>query len=162
MTPSRRALLMSMVSAALSLNTKFAIARTDIASDNLNRHGITLAAFADTLLPDDGKTPAASTLGVDIELLEFISESEPFTRMTHLVCDWLDTIGDQPFAELNPQERLHIVDYMSAAERDVLEGRFYHLVRLLAIEFYYSRPEALAGLDLAVAPQPVGYLPPWS
>lgn len=151
-----------MVSALIGLNTNLAIAQTRGASHNLEQHNATFSAFVDTLLPDDQITPAGTTLGVDDELRKFILESEPFIRMTEMVCDWLDTIYDAPFAELSPEDRLHIVDYMAEADRNMLEGRFYHLIRLLAIEFYYARTEALVGLDLASAPQPAGYLPPWN
>ena len=151
-----------MVSALIGAATTSIMAQVSAVPESLARHEGTLAAFVDTLLPDDGVTPSASMLGVDADLREFIVESETFTKMTDMVCDWLDTLGPVPFAELSPEDRLHIADYMAEADRDMLEGRFYHLVRLLAIEFYYARTEALVGLNLAPAPQPSGYPPPWS
>lgn len=162
MTPSRRSVLLSMVSALIGMGTQSCLAQSSVAPGSLERHAATLAAFVDTLLPDDGVTPAASALGIDRDLRDFIQGSDQFLTMTDMVCDWLNTLGPAPFDALSPQDRLHIVDYMAEADHNLLEGRFYHLVRLLAIEFYYARAEALAGLDLAPAPQPAGYLPPWT
>jgi hypothetical protein len=124
-------------------------------------HAATLQAFVDTILPEDDFSPAASALGVDSEIMAIVEGSELFTRLFVLVCDWLDQIGDTPFAYLSPDDRGLVLDYMAQADPDVLEGRFYRLVRLLTLEFYYAHPDALAGLDLDPAPQPAGYLPPW-
>jgi hypothetical protein len=162
MTPSRRSVLLSMVSALIGAGISPLRAQSVIAPDSLVRQAATITAFVDTLLPDDGVSPAASVLGIDKELRDFIAESDLFVRMTDMVCDWLNTLGPVPFAALSPQERVSIVDYMAEADHNMLEGRFYHLVRLLSIELYYARAEAVVGLDLAPAPQPAGYLPPWT
>jgi hypothetical protein len=123
-------------------------------------HRATLAAYVDVLLPDDGVTPAASALGVHDEILTLAGEAENLARLIAVVGDWMDGTGRGPFAQLGADAD-RLVAHMAAAGPDTLEGRFHQLIRLLAIEFYYARPEALAGLDLAAAPQPAGYPPPW-
>ena len=120
-----------------------------------------LAAYVDVLLPDDGLTPAASALDVQGAILALAEASEPLARMIGLVGDWLDTLGPGGFAGLPEGDRAAVVDALAASDPDALEGRFHLLVRLLAIEVYYAHPRALAGLDLAPAPQPAGYPPPW-
>lgn len=123
--------------------------------------GSMLAAYVDVLLPADALSPAASQLGVHEAILMLADDVEPLARLIGMMRDWLDGSGRGAFATLDPADREALVAYAAAADPDTPEGRFHLLIRLFALEFYYATPEAIAGLDLAVAPQPEGYPPPW-
>lgn len=122
----------------------------------------TLAAFVDTLLPEDAVSPAASALGVLDAILDF---SADVTGLGDLIAGgtaWLNKTGGPPFAQLSEQDRTRIVTWMAQSDLAGGANRFYEVVRLLAVEFYYARPEAISGFPLNTAPQPRGYPPPWS
>lgn len=158
MTPDRRQVLLGAVAAALvPLAPHLARAQGTTA-----QHNALLAAYVDVLLPDDGLTPAASALGVHDAILDLAATQELLGKLIGMVADWLDQTGPAPFATLPTADREARVAALAKADPDHLEGRFHQLIRLLAIELYYARPEALAGLDLAPAPQPAGYPPPWA
>lgn len=160
LTPSRRQALIGLVGAALAL-TVLPPCAARAATDPSGAELATLRAYVDVLLPADDLTPAASALGVADAILDLAQGQELLGRLIAIVCDWLDASGAGAFATLSATDRETIVDYMAKADPDVLEGRFYRLIRLLAIDLYYARPEALAGLALAPSPQPLGYPPPW-
>ena len=130
-------------------------------ADALAHHRPTLTALLDTLLPDDGVTPSASALGVDDDLHDFLLALPEVHEPVLAVFDWLDTVGDRRYFRLSAPLQLHLVDLMAGVAPDMLEGWFYQSIRRAAIEFYYTKPEALVGLDLDAAPQPAGYMPPW-
>jgi hypothetical protein len=158
MTPDRRRVLLGAVAAALApLAPRLGRAETALA-----QHRALLAAYVDVLLPDDGLTPGASALGVHDAILDLAASQELLGRLIGLVADWLDDTGPAAFATLPRADQAARVDALAVADPDQLEGRFHQLIRLLAIEFYYAKPEALAGLDLALSPQPAGYPPPWA
>jgi hypothetical protein len=168
MTPSRREFLMRSFATGLGLvlPTRLAAqmrtARGDSLAAGLSYHAPTVAAYIDTLLPDDGVTPAASALGVDTEVSAFLASTPQVGDAALLMCDWLDKPGPIRFAMRSERQRLEIMDLLATAPQSTLEGWFYSTLRLLAIEFYYAKPEALVGLNLSAAPQPEGYLPPWA
>ncbi|NNK78023.1 MAG: hypothetical protein HKP40_04845 [Litoreibacter sp.] len=122
----------------------------------------TLAAFVDILLPADDLSPAASALGVPAELEEFGRDEPQFGRLLAVGTSWLNQTGSGPFHALTPGDQALVVDWMSRSDFNQIPRRFFHLVRLVSIELYYARPEAIAGFPVAVAPQPDGYPPPWS
>ncbi len=136
-------------------------ARNPPLADALAHHRPTLTALVDTLLPDDGVTPSASALGVDDDLHDFLLALPEVHEPVLAVFDWLDAVGDRRFFRLSAPRQLHLVDLMAGVAPDMLEGWFYQSIRRAAIEFYYSKPEALVGLDLDAAPQPAGYMLPW-
>lgn len=121
-----------------------------------------LTAVLDTLLPADALTPSASALGVAREITDFIAGSEPLQRLFAAALDWMDAQGGRPFRELPAMQQAVLVQAMADSDPDRIPGRFYHVLRALAVEFHYARPEAIAGLALNPAPQPLGYPPPWS
>lgn len=121
----------------------------------------TLASFLDVLLPADEHSPSASQLGVDSELLDLAAPVELFVRLLALGTLWLNDTGRGPFHSVSSSDRHKVVSWMSASDINQIPGRFYQLVRLTAVEIYYSRPEAIGGFDLNPAPQPAGYPPPW-
>lgn len=126
-----------------------------------NDHRDTLDAFVDILLPPDDLTPAASALGVGASIADLAKGQTLLAALIQRVGDWMDSTGAGRFVALTAADRATLVDYMAQADIDTLEGRFFQLIRLFAIEFYYDHPAAIAGLALDPAPQPSGYPPPW-
>jgi hypothetical protein len=120
-----------------------------------------LAAFLDVLLPADDDTASASALKVDDDLHALAANDPLFKRLVALGCRWLDLTGTVPFADLPSGDQIAIVESMSAADWSEIPRRFYELMRQTAVECYYSRPAALAGLPVQEPPQPAGYPPPW-
>lgn len=120
-----------------------------------------LAAVLDTLLPDDGLTPAASALGIEAELRGLIAGNDLVLQLFAAALGWMDSLAPVPFRDLAEVDRAAVLDAMAGADFNQIPGRFYHILRALAVELFYARPEALAGLPLASAPQPLGYPPPW-
>jgi hypothetical protein len=167
MIPSRRAFLVRSLAAGLGAamaggaTAQILPLRDPPLAEALARHTPTLAALVDTYLPDDGVTPAASALGVDADLRDFLTGAPQVAQGVLAMCDALDAEGQVRFALRGGVQRLALVDAIARVTPDRLEGWFYRTTRLLALEFYYARPEALEGLDLDPAPQPAGYLPPW-
>ena len=168
MTPSRRAFLGQALVAGLGAALPASAAaqmlplRAPSLAEALAHHAPTLAALVDTYLPADDVTPAASAIGVDADLRDFLQEAPQVAQGVLAICDAMDAAGPVRFAMRGTGQRLALVEALSRAPIDRVEGWFYRTTRLLAIEFYYARPEALAGLDLDPAPQPAGYLPPWA
>ena len=120
-----------------------------------------LASVVDALLPEDDVSPSGSALGVDRDVADFVAENEMLTRLFETALDWMDSLGDDPFYNLPPSQQVEVLTFMESADFNVVPGRFYHILRSLAVEFYYARAEAVAGLPLDPAPQPNGYPPPW-
>ncbi len=121
----------------------------------------TFAAFLDVLLPRDPQSPSASELGVPAELIEIAKTVEPFYRLITLACTWMNDTGSAPFHALPEADKLKLVTWMSTSDFNQIPRRFFHLVRLSAVEIYYAPPGAIRGYPLNNAPQPEGYPPPW-
>lgn len=122
---------------------------------------LTLSAFVDVLLPADPHSPAASAFGTAETLLELGLEQPLFARLLDVGCNWLNQTGGPPFRKLAEDQKILVTDWMSKADFNEIPRRFYHLVRLVAIEHYFSHAGAIAGLPLNSSPQPIGYPPPW-
>ena len=122
----------------------------------------TLDAYADILLPADDRSPAASQLGVAAEIIDLAADAALFRRLLTLGTQWLNETGPARFHDLGPDEQTRVVNWMSRSDFAQFPGRFHHLMRMTAVEIYYSRTEALAGFPLNAAPQPRGYPPPWT
>ncbi|PTV97395.1 gluconate 2-dehydrogenase subunit 3-like protein [Rhodobacter aestuarii] len=120
-----------------------------------------LGALLDTFLPEDDLSPAATAVGVATDLRAFLSANGQLEQLFIIALNWMDGLAQVPFWQLSFAERTEILTYMSAADYNQIPGRFYHIARALAVEFYYATPESLAGLGLNPSPQPEGYLPPW-
>ena len=120
-----------------------------------------LEAYVDILLPGGDGLPSATSLGVAAEIEALAPEGSVFRRLLSVGTEWLDTVQGGGFAALPGSAQEQIVDWMAAAPYGEVPGRFYHVLRLFAVELYYTRPEARVGLPLEHAPQPFGYPPPW-
>lgn len=121
----------------------------------------TFATFLDVLLPRDEFTGSATDLHVDRELLSFAESDPRFKRLIELGCQWLNMTGGPPFAKLTTEQQIALVDWMTSSDFNQIPRRFYELVRLTAIEMYFSQPAAWHGLAIKRPPQPTGYPPPW-
>lgn len=121
----------------------------------------TFAAFLDVLLPRDEFSGSATDLHVDEELW-LLSDSDPrFRRLIELGCQWLSMTGGPPFAELTVEQKIALMDWMTKSDINQIPRRFYELVRMTAIEMYYSKPATWRGLSIETPPQPIGYPLPW-
>jgi len=154
LSPARRRALAGAVAAMLAPQVVWA--------DDGTPDGRALAAFVDTLLPADALTPAASALGVPEAIADFAAGVPGLPELIAGGTAWLDRTGGPPFAELSAADRDRVVAWMEGSDPAQGPYRFYEVIRLLAVEFYYAAPEAVAGLPLNVAPQPRGYPPPWT
>ncbi len=121
----------------------------------------TLDAVIDTLLPADDVTPSATALGVSNELVLLAPRGSSLHRLFALGTTWLDGLDARSFAELPTETRQDVLRYMERADYNEVPGRFFQLLRQMAVEIYYAQPETYAGLSLNPAPQPEGYPPPW-
>jgi hypothetical protein len=121
----------------------------------------TLQAYIDILLPGTHDLPPASSLGIAAELEGLAPEGSVFRRFLSVGTEWLGGLQGGGFAALSPAAQSNVIARMAAAPYDEIPGRFYHVVRLIACELYYARPEARVGLPLDLAPQPAGFPPPW-
>ncbi len=120
-----------------------------------------LETFLDILLPADDLTPSAGELRVASQIVEIAAPTDPYRRLLALGTFWLNGEGARSFASLSAADRHKVVAWMSRSDIDAIPGRFYQVVRQSAVEIYFSHPQALAGLPVNPAPQPLGYPPPW-
>jgi hypothetical protein len=123
------------------------------------RHG--LNALLDEILPEDDVSPAASRLGIGEEVLGLCAEYPLMEQLIVILTDWFEKAFGKKIETLDPEIRIQAVALLAAVPQTELQGRLYSVLRSLAIELYYSKPEALAGFNLNAAPQPDGYPPPW-
>lgn len=120
-----------------------------------------LGAALDCLLPADEFSPCATALGVDREVRDFLKENELLWRLVAAGLAWLDHQDERPFHALPPERQRMILDGARAWDANQIPGRCYHILRALAVEFYFAHPETITELPLNPAPQPAGYPPPW-
>lgn len=156
--PTRRRLLQVVSAFFLQLGWAEVVAA---ASRPTPEQQATLAVFLDTLLPRDSLTGSATDLRVDRQLWLIAGAETRFQRLLELGCQWLNMTGGPPFAQLGEAQRQELVTWMSQSDWGQIPRRFYELVRMAAVELYYSHPDAWRGLPIERPPQPVGYPPPW-
>jgi hypothetical protein len=121
-----------------------------------------LAAFLDTLLPEDAFGPAASTLGIAEEVLAYAPQGSDLHRLIALGTGWLDGLdAPRAFADLPASTRHDVLRFLEQADRAQVPGRFFFVMRQFAMELYHARAETVADLPINPAPQPEGYPPPW-
>lgn len=125
--------------------------------------GETFAAFLNVLLPRDELSGSATDLAVDKQLWAFAATDERFMQLLLLGCRWLNMTGQaRGFADLSAAQQVAVVSWMAESDWQQIPRRFYELARQAALEVYFSQPAVLAGMPLQSAPQPLGYLPPWT
>jgi len=155
MDPSRRAFLVATLSTGLASVCGPATAQgsADLGS---------LGAVLDTILPGDDLSPSPSSLGIDRDIADIVTANPLLERLFGAALSWMDRLGDRPFRDLTDAQRIEILKFMESADFNQIPGRFFHIVRVFCCELYFAREEAIAGFPLNAAPQPLGYLPPWS
>jgi hypothetical protein len=124
-------------------------------SEDLRLHA--LQAFIDTLIPADGLTPSATSLGVDKTLQNVGVKDEAYGRFLKVGCDWLNVQARGDYSALTEESREAVVDWMEQSSQLKFPYRFFSRIRYDAMSFYYSQQESWAGLGLERPPQPVGY-----
>lgn len=122
----------------------------------------TFAAFLDVLLPRDNLSGSATDLRVGEQLWALAADDLRFRRLIGLGCQWLNATGGPPFAELDTDQQIAVVEWMSQSNWNEVPRRFYELVRQTTVEAYYSDPAAWKGTVIERPPQPLGYPPPWA
>ncbi len=118
-----------------------------------------LSLLADHLLPAEGASPAASTVGVVDVVDEWVSAPYPeqvqHRQLLLAGLVWMDADAQarwqQPFAALDAQRQVQIIDSIAWPERTVPEALampvlFFSLLRQLVVGAYYTSPEGVAEL----------------
>jgi hypothetical protein len=144
--------LAAIIAAAAVLRAPLCLAQAgaaEFASDSLR-------AFVTTLVPDHDD---AALFGDFRILTREIPWLGPLAAATTA---WLDAEAGGSFATIATPARATIVNRMALAPPDSVPRQGYVYLRHFAMELYYARPDAIAGLPLEPAPQPVGYPPPWT
>lgn len=121
-----------------------------------------LGAVLDTILPPDELSPSPSSLGIDRDIQDIVLANPLLERLFGAALGWMDGLADRPFRDLTDAQRIEILTFMQSADFNQIPGRFFHIVRAFCCELYFAREEAIAGFPLNAAPQPTGYMPPWS
>ncbi|MEE2946438.1 MAG: gluconate 2-dehydrogenase subunit 3 family protein [Pseudomonadota bacterium] len=120
------------------------------------------AYVCDVFLPADLSSASASQLGAADEVLELVLRNPLLTRLIASGLEWLNQVQQTPFENLSVDQQEAILAWAEQSDFNQVPGRFFHVLRAMLFEVYFSKPEALAGLPLNAAPQPEGYLPPWT
>lgn len=121
-----------------------------------------LDLVSDTILPEDALTPSASAIGAVDDVLEMVQSHQMLQQLMAFGLQWINQAAGVPFAQLPTEGREQLLKLAQDSDFNQVPGRFFHVLRVLLLEAYYAKPETLAGLPLNSAPQPEGYLPPWS
>lgn len=152
---NRRDALIAFASSIAAATALPVAAQTSIDRNLLN-------LVADTILPEDELTPSASAIGAVDDLLDMVQGHQMLNQLMAFGLQWLNQVQGTAFAARSVEDRERLL--LAAAESDFnqVPGRFFHVLRVLLLEAYYSKPEALGGLPVNQAPQPEGYLPPWN
>ena len=109
------------------------------------------------LIPADELSPAASTLGVPARILAEAEDNPQLKRLVAFSCRWLDQGAGGRYDQADAALRDTLAEAMSKLPWEAPPRRFFDLMRDLAMGYYYSRPEALAGLASTSPPQPGGF-----
>jgi hypothetical protein len=121
----------------------------------------TLAGYVDTLLPEHGDSPSASSLGIPERLLEMARRRPPYARLMSAGCDWLNTESRsraaKDFVDLDEKEREAIVATAETSDRRGVPAQFFFNTHRHAMELFYTHPNAWPSLDYPGPPQPLGF-----
>lgn len=121
----------------------------------------TLSGYLDTLLPADGDSPSASSLGVPDRILDLARSQPPFARLVHAGCNWLNTVAGartgRPFVDMDEKDREAVIEAAEKSARRSMPAQFFAHTYRHALESYYAHPKAWEALRYSGPPQPVGF-----
>ncbi|MFT3856067.1 MAG: gluconate 2-dehydrogenase subunit 3 family protein [Aquabacterium sp.] len=115
-----------------------------------------LPVLVDHLIPADELTPAGSALGVPAAMWREALADAELSAFVKGGCAWLDRYGDG-FASLADDEREALCVWMSRADWETPQRRFFHWVRERAFSLYYAQPVSWRGMPFERPPQPIGF-----
>lgn len=156
---NRRAAIRLGVLAALGPIVAAPYAAAQISDDRVHE---TLAVFVRYVLPGDGKSPAADPQALASEIAAIVAENPALVTLQNDVMTWLDGSSRGAFWAMREQDQDAVLNWMEKAGTTSWQGFFFAFVRRVAIELHYSSADSVAGFPLNAAPQPKGYLPPWT
>jgi len=121
----------------------------------------TLAAFLNTLIPNDELGPGA----VELELLDpILDEARANPNVQTFLeqgVNWLDEEariqGSEDFAGLSEDGRNQVVAAAESASLDTLENEFFRATHFVTFRLYYSEPQAWPAIGYDGPPQPIGF-----
>lgn len=120
------------------------------------RNEATLAAFVDTLLPEDELGPAASSTGAVDAVRRAFDGTHIRQAELQLLTAWLDLAGGGSFAGSSPERRHDIVQSLDRLHEDTIRWKIYRRARGAVMLHYYSSAERAIAAGLPGAPQPGG------
>ena len=161
MKSTRRFFLRILTQATAFLGVGWVTAGSAAAGTSVASKERTLAAYLDTLIPDDDLGPGAVRLGVDKDFLAIAAGDRRLGAFLSAGLAWLDDQakwgGAQEFAGLSEAMRKIVVRVAAKAKPGSLPRRFFEQTRSGAIMDYYARPQAWAGIGYDGPPQPEGF-----
>jgi len=116
-----------------------------------------LRAFVDVLIPADALSPAASTLGVDVQIIAHSKNDPRFRRLLRVGFKWLDSQMPGGFAQLPEDAQIRVVEWLSQADSNSLPRRLFEILRHESMSFYYADHRSWPSLGINRPPQPIGY-----
>ena len=161
MRPTRRFFLRALAQAAAFSGFGWVSAGSLAAETSVASKERTLAAYLDTLIPDDDLGPGAVHLEIDKNFLAVAARDQRIGAFMYAGLAWLDEQakwgGAQEFAALSEAGRRTVVSLAAEAEPGSLPRRFFEQTRSGAIMDYYARPQAWAAIGYDGPPQPEGF-----
>lgn len=121
----------------------------------------TFAAYLDTLIPDEERSPGAVAAGVDSQFDAAVRDNVDVREFVAQGCRWLDTEAAKAgarFADLDEAGRTRIVERAAAAPSASEERQFFEVTLYAAVTIYYAKPAAWSALGYDGPPQPEGFL----
>ncbi|PCI45115.1 MAG: Tat pathway signal protein [Alphaproteobacteria bacterium] len=109
------------------------------------------AKMCDIILPDDGKSPSASAIGIPDFIDEWVSAPYPDQQKDKVIIlnglRWLDdhakSIFHSDYLALKDEDRLAICRNISGPTADKVPATFFQRLRHLTVEAYYSTETGL-------------------
>jgi hypothetical protein len=120
------------------------------------------AAWMDTLLPGDGTSPAASTIGVNTTLRELAKKNRRLAELLAHGLQWLDDEAagsrPRPFALTSQARRDDIAELAQNSPDNTLQNRFFVLTLNQGYHYYYADRRSWQALHYPGPPQPAGFM----
>jgi hypothetical protein len=161
MRSTRRFFLRALARSAALLGFGWISAGSAAADTSVASKERTLAAYLDTLIPDDDLGPGVVRLGIDKKFLAAAAADQRRRALLDAGLAWLDEQakwgGAQDFVALGEAGRATVVSLAAEAEPGSLPRKFFEATRSGALTYYYSHPQAWAAIGYDGPPQPAGF-----